>query len=207
MPLDERVDLADRHPRELADLDKAAANLKILIRELEEKIHTDFEKSFRIINGEFNKYFRLMFDGGKAKLVLRKRKATSDNLDNVESPTNQEENIVEPQTADDEKEIITGVEVELNLPGKKISSLDMLSGGEKSLVSLAALFALISVSAPPFLVLDEIDAALDEENARRFAGLIKEISQKTQFIIVTHNPDLSRMADRRLEISDGQILK
>ena len=71
----------------------------------------------------------------------------------------------------------------------------MLSGGERSLVSIAALFALISVSSPPFLVLDEIDAALDDENASRFAGLIKEFSQKTQFIIVTHNRATMEAAD------------
>ena len=63
----------------------------------------------------------------------------------------------------------------------------MLSGGEKSLVSIAALFALISVSPPPFLVLDEVDAALDERNTKRFADLIKNFSNKTQFLLVTHN--------------------
>ena len=63
----------------------------------------------------------------------------------------------------------------------------MLSGGERSLVSIAALFALIAVSPPPFLVLDEVDASLDEKNAKRFADLVKEFSTKTQFVIVTHN--------------------
>ncbi len=94
-----------------------------------------------------------------------------------------------------EERISNGVEIELNLPAKKIQSLDMLSGGEKSLVSLAALFALIAVSPPPFLVLDEIDAALDEENARRFAELIKDFSKKTQFIVVTHNRATMEAAD------------
>ncbi|MDI6734574.1 MAG: AAA family ATPase, partial [Patescibacteria group bacterium] len=86
-------------------------------------------------------------------------------------------------------------DIELNLPKKRITSLDMLSGGEKSLVSLAALFALISVSPPPFLVLDEIDAALDDDNARRFAELIKEFSKKSQFVIVTHNRVTMNVAD------------
>ena len=71
----------------------------------------------------------------------------------------------------------------------------MLSGGEKSLVSIAALFALISISPPPFLVLDEIDAALDENNSGRFADLIKEFSKKTQFIVVTHNRTVMEAAD------------
>jgi chromosome segregation protein len=71
----------------------------------------------------------------------------------------------------------------------------MLSGGERSLVSIAALFALIAVSPPPFLVLDEIDAALDERNAKTFARLVKDFAQKTQFIIVTHNRATMEAAD------------
>ena len=81
------------------------------------------------------------------------------------------------------------------MPGKKISGLDALSGGEKSLVSIAALFALISVSPPPFLVLDEIDAPLDEKNSRMFANLIKDFSGDTQFVIVTHNRAVMEVAD------------
>ena len=80
-----------------------------------------------------------------------------------------------------------GVDFEISIPRKKIKNLDMLSGGEKSLVSLAALFSLVSISPPPFLVLDEIDAALDDENARRFAELLQKSSKETQFIVVTHN--------------------
>ncbi|MBI3638640.1 AAA family ATPase, partial [Candidatus Wolfebacteria bacterium] len=80
-----------------------------------------------------------------------------------------------------------GVEIDLNLPKKRITGLEMLSGGEKSLVSIAALFSMIAVSPPPFLVLDEIDAPLDESNSKRFSSLVREFSKKTQFIIATHN--------------------
>jgi len=73
--------------------------------------------------------------------------------------------------------------------------VEMLSGGEKSLVSIAALFALISVSPPPFLVLDEIDAPLDEKNSQMFANLIKDFSGDTQFIIITHNRAVMEAAD------------
>jgi chromosome segregation protein len=93
----------------------------------------------------------------------------------------------ESESSDDDKELSAGIELELVIPRKKIHGLEMLSGGEKSLVSIAVLFALISVSPPPFLVLDEVDAALDEKNTRRFAELIKNFSKNTQFIIVTHN--------------------
>jgi chromosome segregation protein len=85
--------------------------------------------------------------------------------------------------------------IEIRLPRKKINSLDMLSGGERSLVGIAALFALVSVSPPPFLVLDEIDAPLDERNARRFAEMLKDFSKRSQFIVVTHNRATMEAAD------------
>ena len=97
------------------------------------------------------------------------------------------ENIEVPPESDDSDETLAGLDLEVSIPQKKITSLEMLSGGEKSLVSLAALFALISVSPPPFLVLDEADAALDEKNSKRFADLVKNFSDETQFIMVTHN--------------------
>ena len=73
-----------------------------------------------------------------------------------------------------------GIEIDVKLPRKKITSLDVLSGGERSLVGIAAVFAMISVSPPPFLVLDEVDAPLDERNARRFAEMLREFSKHTQ---------------------------
>lgn len=164
--------------KELGDLGEAATHLEKLIKDLDEKIHNDFKKSFGLVNKEFNNYFRLMFGGGKARLKLsRQRVAAKEEEEEVE---------MEKEDAENE-ELRAGVEIDLNLPRKKNTGLNMLSGGEKSLVSMAALFALIAVSPPPFLVLDEIDAALDEVNSKKFADLIKEFSQKTQFIIVTHN--------------------
>ena len=175
--------------REAEDLKKAAADLKRLIRELSEKIRTEFGNALHTINEEFNKFFGLMFDGGHAKLkvssikyqVSSKRQTTEDQKDE-----NKNEDGMHPGEfiEEDQEE---GIEIEFKLPRKRTNSLDVLSGGERSLVGIAALFALISVSPPPFLVLDEIDAALDERNARRFADLLKEFAKKTQFIVVTHN--------------------
>ncbi|MBI5733079.1 AAA family ATPase [Candidatus Jorgensenbacteria bacterium] len=190
--------------REIEDLEKASHDLKKLIRELDERIHSDFKSAFKAINEAFNTYFRLMFGGGRAHLKLAKREIiepapTSDGSEEGEQPKTE---VSEPEDKSD-PEMTAGVEVELSLPRKKITSLDMLSGGEKTLVSLAALFAFISVSPPPFLVLDEIDAALDEENARRFAELIKEFAKKTQFIIVTHNRATMESADVLYGITMG----
>ena len=174
---------------QLGDLEKAAGDLGILIKELDEKINFGFNDSLEKINVEFDKFFNLMFGGGKAKLFLEKPE--------VCKPFEEELGGLDGQVAESAAEIVAeeedeclkqlGIEIDLSLPRKKVRGLDMLSGGEKSLVSIAALFALISVSPPPFLVLDEIDAALDEKNTKRFADIVRDFSKKTQFIIVTHN--------------------
>ncbi len=186
------------------DLEKATVDLKNLIKELSEKIHFEFNNSLKSINEEFNKFFKIMFGGGNAKLKVKSSKSkvlTSTDEDTITSDSsikNTNDNKDKDRDRDkdeDENEISAGVEIDLSLPKKRITSLETLSGGEKSLVSIAALFALISISPPPFLVLDEVDAALDENNSRRFANLIKEFSQKTQFIVVTHNRSVMEAAD------------
>ena len=80
-----------------------------------------------------------------------------------------------------------GIEVHVNLPSKKVKELNMLSGGERSLVSIALLFAISQVNPPPFLVLDETDAALDEANSRRYGDMVERLSEYSQLIVVTHN--------------------
>lgn len=181
----------DTYTRELEDLKKASADLKKLIKDLEEKIHGTFKESFSLINKEFNNHFRVMFGGGKATLRLVYPK----------SRVSEEE---EESGEDKEDKLQAGVEISLNLPKKKISGLDMLSGGEKTLVSVAALFSLVSVSPPPFLVLDEIDAALDDKNTHRFSELIKDFSEKTQFIIVTHNKITMEVAGALYGVTMGE---
>jgi len=104
--------------------------------------------------------------------VEQEKKPSIDNL-NEEKP--------------EEKEVEPGIEFYIDLPKKKIKSLDVLSGGERSLVSISALFAIVAVMEPPFIVLDEIDAALDEVNAQKFAKILTELVDKTQFVIITHN--------------------
>lgn len=176
---------------QLVDLEKAAADLKHLIKELGEKIDVGFREALKKINEEFNKFFNIMFGGGKAKLAVEKPeiKVPPEGEMEVEEKEHQKE------TEEDELSNPPGIEIDLNLPRKRIKGLEMLSGGEKSLVSIAALFALISVSPPPFLVLDEIDAALDEKNTKRFADIVRDFAKKTQFIIVTHNRATMEAAD------------
>lgn len=194
--------------KQLSDLEKASADLKEMIRDLDKRIHEDFKKAFHTISEEFNNYFRLMFGGGKARLYLEIKKppVLTEGENGVnETPAEQGE-VPNTERGGKEKpdDLDVGVEVDVNLPRKRITSLEMLSGGEKTLVSLAALFALIAVSPPPFLILDEIDASLDEENARRFADLIKEFRDKTQFVIVTHNRATMEAADVLYGVTMGE---
>jgi len=179
--------------RESKDLTKAAEDLKVLIRDLTTKVAVEFNAALKKINDEFQKFFELMFGGGTARLVLEKKEPKVKAQDEEEGEAiaaKPEEEAEEPQ---EEKE--PGIDIKVSLPRKRVSSLDALSGGERSLVGIATLFALISVSPPPFLVLDEIDAPLDDRNARRFSDMLKEFSKETQFIIVTHNRATMEAAD------------
>lgn len=184
--------------KESDDLERAVEDLRSLILDLSEKIKTEFDGAMVKINEEFGKFFNLMFGGGHAKLKVvknepKKIKTPVDDLGEAENIQEEKKELEEAEEEEIEQD--GGVEIVLKLPRKKLSSLEMLSGGERSLVGIAALFALISVSPPPFLVLDEIDAALDERNAKRFADMLKEFSRKTQFVIVTHNRATMEVAD------------
>ena len=200
------------------DLKKAIDDLAKLKKDLAFKIDMEFKSALTDINREFSKFFELMFDGGRAKLKIVQPR-------NKEQGTRNKEGVVEAEgeergtskkekgagdkergdLADEEKEEKpVGIDIEVSIPRKKITGLEMLSGGERSLVSIAALFALVSVSPPPFLVLDEIDAALDKRNARRFAEILKDFSQKTQFVIVTHNRATMEVADVLYGVTMGE---
>lgn len=178
--------------QQVSDLEKASVDLKKLISDLKKKLHDEFTKSLHLVNDEFNNYFRLMFNGGKAKLHLEKKKRTIEALEDGSGVSGDASEAgvgavgVAEQT-EEEQEREAGLDIELSIPRKNIKGLDLLSGGERSLVSIAVLFALIAVSPPPFLVLDEVDAALDENNTKRFANLVENFGGKTQFVIVTHN--------------------
>jgi chromosome segregation protein len=185
--------------RESEDLEKARADLKKLIAELKEKIKIEFTQALAKINAEFDKFFAVMFGGGHAKLKMVKRKVQGTEPGETTSEPGPGEattpilslDKIDKEESDEEE----GLDIDVKLPRKRITSLEMLSGGERSLVGIAALFAIISVSSPPFLVLDEVDAALDERNSRRFAEMLKEFSKETQFIIVTHNRATMEAAD------------
>jgi len=163
-----------------ADLEKAVGDLKIVIKELTNQINNTFRTSIKNINTDFNKYLETIFGGGKGNLEIIEIKEKVVKTDDKEG--DQDVLIVEEEVSDK-----LGVEIKVKLPKTKLDGVEALSGGEKSLVSIALLFAIVSQSKPPLLVLDEVDAALDEENTRKFSNILKELSNQTQYIVITHN--------------------
>ncbi len=188
--------------KESGDLIRAVSDLKKVISRLDEKIDTQFNSIFKKINFEFNKYFRLIFGGGGASLELFDVALKTEAENGSEAPDAENH---ENKPKKKEK----GINVRISIPGKKLKDLEMLSGGERALASAAILFAIIASNPPPFVVLDEIDAALDENNSQKIAQILSELGNTTQFIVVTHNRAMMRQAKTIYGISmtDDSISK
>ena len=187
--------------QELKDLADALISLEAIIKEMDQRIKVEFEEAFEKINKEFTKYFRIIFAGGNAnltKIKIKNRKAKL--LENGTEDDSGEDESIE----DDNKREEIGVEIFACPPGKKITNLSMLSGGERSLTSLALLFAIISHNPPPFAILDEVEAALDEANSQRFSKILQELSGTTQFIAITHNRETMRQASLLYGVTMGE---
>ena len=174
--------------RELTDMEESKEKLEEMMDELEEKLIGDFKTGIYKINVEFQKFFEMMFGGGSASMEVIKRdkrkKVPAESLEDI-------------QTGPPDFEYVggeEGVDIIVDLPRKKIKSLDTLSGGERALTSIALLFAMSAVNPPPFLVLDETDAALDEANSQRYAKMLENLSKQTQLILITHNRNTMKCA-------------
>ena len=141
------------------DVLKSIDDLNIIIKKLEISLNEKFYKAFVEIRENFKKIFKSIFGGGKAELYL----IDPDNL------------------------LETGVDIKIQPPGKKITHLNLLSGGEKTMSAIALLFSLFLYRPSPFCIMDEIDAPLDENNVLRFKKLLQDFSKNTQFIIISHN--------------------
>ena len=147
------------------DLLKAKALLESTINDMDDEVKVRFKSTFEAIRESFQKTFTQMFGGGQADLIL-----TSENL------------------------LDAGIEIAVQPPGKKLASLNLMSGGEKSLTALALLFAIIRVRTVPFVVLDEVEAALDEANVKRFGDYMTRFDESSQFIVVTHRKGTMKAA-------------
>ncbi len=157
------------------DLTEAEAKLQDAIAELNGEIRTRFSATFEGVDSAFREYFTAFFGGGSARLIL----------------------------LDPDDIIESGIEIEAQPPRKRLNSLNLLSGGERSLTAVALLFALLSVNPAPFCVLDEVDAALDEANVGRFVAALGRLADRTQFLVVTHNRLTIESTDAIYGISMG----
>ena len=196
MPLEEVVEeyqeVKNRHgflAEQTVDLKKAIDSCNQLIEELDHKITEQFEEAFKKINEKFEHYFKILFEGGNAKLTLSKKEVVEPEIinGNNENQENADESEETPKQKNKKVKYEFGIEIQATPPGKKLKSINMLSGGEKALTSIALVSAIIANNPSPFVILDEVDAALDEANSERFAKIVEELSDRTQFICITHN--------------------
>lgn len=163
--------------RELADLEASAAKLQDIIAELEKTIDERFKEGLTHINVALKNFFQKLFSGGEAKLFIEQpRRGKKEDLEDDEE-----------MEMPEEEELYAGLAIDVSLPRKKVKGLEILSGGERALTSIAMIFAMSQVNPPPFLILDETDAALDEANSKRYADMIRELGEKSQLIVITHN--------------------
>lgn len=161
----------DRLLEQLDDLKIAKNKLETLILDLSTSMLKKFNRDFEKINKNFQEVFKELFDGGRANLILQDVELGEDELER-------------------------GIDIEAEPPGKKITNINALSGGEQTLTAIAILFAIIKVKVVPFCVLDEIDAALDDSNVHLFAQYLKRFKKETQFIIITHRRPTMELADK-----------
>ena len=160
--LTEYRELSERHRflvEQVADLEQAGAELRRVMDELTGLMRESFDTAFAQVNAAFGEYFARLFAGGHAELVLSRP----------------------------EEVLESGVDIVARPPGKRLQPLVSLSGGERALTMVALIFALLRTNPAPFCVLDEVDAALDESNVRRFTSVLSELSDRTQFVVVSHN--------------------
>ena len=156
------------------DLQQAAAQLRKVLAELDALMEKAFRETFDAVAKVFSEYFARLFDGGTARLALT------------------DHNVME-----------SGVEIIARPPGKRTRRLALLSGGERALTATALIFAFLKVNPPPFSVLDEVDATLDEANVGRFVELLREQAQLNQFIVITHNRVTMEAADTLYGVTIG----
>ena len=143
---------------QVADVEGSRNELTRMIASLSGQMKEIFTDSFRAINENFGRIFAELFGGGEASLVL-----------------------------EDESDVLScGIGIQVAPPGKVIKNLEALSGGEQALVAISIYFAILAVNPAPFCILDEIEAALDDANVSRFAQYLRRVSDKTQFIVITH---------------------
>jgi len=164
--------------RELQDLEQSRTSLEHLIEELTQTLEVRFGEGIEKINKEFDAFFKLMFGGGAASLQIVKEKKLRRGAAEPEG---------DEEISDADAEVEQGIDLTVSLPHKRLKGIQMLSGGERALTSIALIFAMSQVNPPPFLILDETEAALDEANSKRYGDMIETLAKHSQLIVITHN--------------------
>lgn len=169
--IEEYKEISERYEFLMAqrnDIAEAKANLESVIADLVEEMRKQFTEQFSIINANFKQVFTDLFGGGNAEIIL-----------------------------EDESDVLScNIEIKAQPPGKKLQNLTLLSGGERCLTAIALLFAILSLRPSPFVVLDEVEAALDDVNISRFTDFVRRYTVRSQFILVTHRKGTMEACDR-----------
>ncbi len=159
--------------KQVEDLRTGINGLETVVEELDDTIRERSATAFRKLDKEFSIYFKKLFDGGEASLIEVQPEPEMDEEGNILVPVKEGE--------------VAGIEIQATPLGKRAKAIALLSGGERALTSIALICAIMATNPSPFVVLDEVDAALDEANSRKFAEIIGTLADKTQFVVVTHN--------------------
>ncbi len=168
--------------KELADIKESEEKLLALIDELTTALEERFSSGVREVSKVFSEFFSEVFAGGKGKLVLTE-------LTKIDE--------------DGEEMKEQGIDIDVSLPNKKVKEIGMFSGGERALVSIALLFAMSSITPPPFMVLDETDAPLDESNARKYGVMLQRLAEKSKLLVITHNRETMNHCDMLYGVTIG----
>ncbi len=190
---EEHKEVSERYEflsKQVVDLEKSIDDLEKIVLELDAVINKQFDTTFKKINSAFQNYFSKIFDGGKAKLqmVQKEKKEIAEEYENQED---MEQKLPENKS----KLVNTGIEIMVAPPNKKINNIAVLSGGERTMTSLALICAIIESNPAPFIVMDEVDAALDEANSEKLARILQELSYRSQFVVITHNRVIMHVSD------------
>lgn len=196
---------------QVADLRGAIASTEKVIDELDEQIKKQSDVAFKAIATEFQKYFEILFGGGRCSLVKLTKEEVDGSRDEGSETTVAElahhedvdslESIA--KRVEERKDAVIGIDIQATPPGKRLKALNLLSGGERALTSIALVSAIMATNPAPFVVLDEVDAALDEANTVRFANILNELRKLTQFIVITHNRATMEKADMLYGVTMG----
>ncbi len=176
---------------QIADLEAAMVDLEKMILELDEVMKKKRAASFKKIRKEFDRYIKILFGGGDGDIY----EIYSDQIEESEEGLPNAEAVEVVEVPKNKEKVLVGIDISINPPGKKVKNINTLSGGERTLASIALICAILSYNPSPFVVLDEVEAALDETNTRRFAEILAELSAHSQFIIITHNRVTMHAAD------------